>query len=50
MDRRKKKVLTRMGKKMGDGLIGMRWDRSGMKELTLMGILFLIKDGTKMGQ
>jgi len=36
MDKRKKKELTRMGKKTDYGLFGMRMDRRGQKELTRM--------------
>ena len=34
MDRRVVRKLTRMGKKMGNGLIGMRMDRKELKEVT----------------
>ena len=36
MDRRNEKELSRMGKKMDYGLIGMRADRKRKKELTRM--------------
>ena len=43
------KELTRVGKKMVYGLIGIKMDRRSMKELTRMGNCFLTYVGMRMG-